>query len=89
MDDKEALVLLLGNELINSIRRTRNSKLIFLLYIRRRQRILPAYSRLLYPTYMMILDRLSSREVTTRQFWTLPRRQNWFSILMERRDLDF
>ena len=57
--------------------------------LRQRRRLLYHTVQTLNPTYIMLLDRFASREVSTRRFWSLPRPQNWFSVLLLRRDLDF
>ena len=82
-------ILLLLTQALNCIMRTRNLRLLYFRYLRQRRRVLYNSSRVFYPTYVMILDRLASREVSNRRFWALPRPQNWFSVLLLRQDLDF
>ena len=69
--------------------RTRNVRFLVFRYLRQRRRLLYHTVQTLNPTYIMLLDRFASREVSTRRFWSLPRPQNWFSVLLLRRDLDF
>ena len=90
MDDDDEVLLFLVSQLLASLKRQRNSRFLIIRYLRRqRERLLYMYSQHLYPTYLWIMDRLASREIAERRFWSLPRPQNWFSVLMSRRDLDF
>ena len=40
----------------------------------------------MFPLFLLLLERLATGKVFTRRFWTLPRPQNWFSVLLVRRD---
>ena len=89
MDDFQLLVVLI-TQLLESLRRQRNGRFVMLRYLRRRrQRLLKLSRDWLNPTYLLIAEKLASREVVERRFWALPRPQNWFDVLLGRRELDF
>ena len=88
--DQEALVILTLMQILKSVQQQRStiSMIVRLLRRRRLMRFLRSI-QLQNVAYLDALKTLVVRQLSVRRFWSLPRPQQWFDMLLSRRDLDF